>query len=229
MIRLHTSISTSRAARRAVCAALAATTCLSVNVMAGPPYQTDDPEPPDKGHWELFFAAAGSIESRDVSGTLPQLEINYGAIENLQVGASLQLACNVTDNRVVTYGPGDVELSAKYRFLTETSRRPQVAVFPRLDLPTGDNNRGLGNGNVRFFLPVWVQKSWGPWCAFGGGGYWFNPGSDNRNWAYAGAVLQRDFGQAVSVGAELFFYSAGAKRRSERARLEPGIPLALDK
>jgi hypothetical protein len=49
-----------------------------------------------------------------------------------------------------------------------------------------------------------LQKSWGPWTSYGGGGYWINPGEGNRNWVYAGWLLQRDFSKAVTLGGELF-------------------------
>lgn len=60
------------------------------------------------------------------------------------------------------FGVGDVEVGAKYRFVRETARRPQVGVFPMLELPTGDASRGLGNGQLCARLPVWLQKSAGP-------------------------------------------------------------------
>ena len=46
---------------------------------AGPPFLTDDPEPTDLGHWEIYaplFEADGT--GGDFEGTLGT-EINYGA------------------------------------------------------------------------------------------------------------------------------------------------------
>jgi hypothetical protein len=185
---------------------------LSVNSFAGPPYQTDDPEPPEKGHWELYLAAYASAEATGVLGGCPQFEANYGALDNLQLSIAPQMAFSAAlqGSRVsaVRYGLGDIELGAKYRFIQENGPCPQIAVYPQVVLPVGDQKRGLGNGMVQVFLPLWAQKSWGPWCMFGGGGYWYNPGTGNKNWAYAGAALQRDLCEAVSVGGELFFHSA---------------------
>src|SRR5947208_2934500 len=47
----------------------------------------------------------------------------------------------------------------------------QVGTFPITILPTGAESRGLGAGHVRQFLPLWVQKSFGDWTTYGGGGY----------------------------------------------------------
>ena len=43
-----------------------------------------------------------------------------------------------------------------------------------LELPTGNESRGLGEGRLHAFLPVWIQKSFADWTTYGGGGYWFN-------------------------------------------------------
>ena len=181
---------------------------LSANLFAGPPYQTDDPEPPEPGHWELFFAAYASAEATGIIGGCPQIELNYGAIENLQLSVAPQLSCSVSPQHVINYGLGDFEIGAKYRFLKESGPCPQAAFYPQVILPLGDKKRGLGNGNYQVFLPLWLQKSWGPWCAFGGGGYWFNRGPGNKDWVFTGAALQRDLGDVFSLGVELFFHSA---------------------
>ena len=70
--------------------------------------------------------------------------------------------------------------------------RPQVAVFPLVNLPTGDEDRGLGAGHVLVFLPMWFQKSFGDWTIDGGGGYWINQGGvGDKNFWFSGLLLQR--------------------------------------
>ena len=105
------------------------------------------------------------------------------------------------------YGYGDTELGAKYRFVQETSRLPQVGIFPLLEIPTGNADENLGSGHVQAFLPVWLQKSWGekdrPWTIYGGGGYHINPGAGNHDWGFFGVVLQRQVSKNVLVGGEL--------------------------
>jgi hypothetical protein len=53
-----------------------------------------------------------------------------------------------------------------------------------------------------------LQKSLGPWTIDGGGGYWFNPGSGNRNWWSAGWLLQRQLSSRLTLGAEIFHETA---------------------
>ena len=100
-------------------------------------------------------------------------------------------------------GYGDTEVGIKYRFIDETADHPQVAIYPTTEIPTGDSARGLGAGHTQLYLPAWLQKSWGAWTTYGGGGYWVNPGAGNRNWWFTGWMLQRQVLPNLAIGAEV--------------------------
>ena len=104
---------------------------------AGPPFLTDDPEPVDLGHWEVYGASQWSFARHDASGTSPHVEVNYGAVPELQLHAIVPAVLALASGAPAEYGIGDVELGAKYRFVDEGERRPQVGTFPLLLLPTG--------------------------------------------------------------------------------------------
>jgi hypothetical protein len=53
------------------------------------------------------------------------------------------------------------------------------------------------------YLPLWLQKDFGPWSAYGGG-YWINPGLGNRNFWFFGAALWRQVAAHLHLGAEVF-------------------------
>jgi hypothetical protein len=59
-------------------------------------------------------------------------------------------------------------------------------------------------------LPVWIQKSWGSWTSYGGGGYWIHPGPGNRNYWQTGALVQKDLNKYWTLGAEIFYYTSSA-------------------
>jgi hypothetical protein len=193
----------------------------AASLWAGPPYETDDPEPPALGHWEIILAGFTSAQAGGAAGGGPQLELNYGAGKDLQLSLSPQLSYDAPRSGPLNYGLGDTELGVKVRFLHETDRRPEAAFYPQVALPTGDAGRGLGNGAAQVFLPLWFQKSWGPWSSFGGGGYWIDPGAGNRNWTFLGAALQRDLGGRFSVGGELFYHSASQEPQYGIAGSDP--------
>jgi len=175
-------------------------------VLAGPPFITDDPEPVDYGHWEVYgFSMATHVQS-DTSGTLVGVEVNYGAAPNLQLHIIAPVALDAPSGGGMQTGPGDVELGVKYRFIDPGSNDwwPEVGVFPLVEVPTGDAERGLGSGHLHEFLPVWAQKNFGAWTTYGGGGYWINPGAGNRNYWFVGWLLQRQVTSQLALGGEIF-------------------------
>jgi hypothetical protein len=166
---------------------------------AGPPFLTDDPEPTDAGHWEIYaplFEAEGAGE--DFEGTFGA-EINYGAAKDVQVTVGLP-ASYVHDSTGWHWGAGDLEASVKYRFYEDEAAGVQIAAFPGITLPTA--SKGRGAGHVTALLPVWAQKDIGPWSVFGGGGYAVNPGAGNRDYWTGGVALARKLGERLLVGVE---------------------------
>jgi len=193
---------------------LAALCCLGALIaapaLAGPPFRTDDPEPVDLGHWEVYGFTAGTQVRGDTGGTLAGVEVNYGAAPNLQLHLIAPLAFDRTNGGALQAGMGDVELGAKYRFITpdEDDWYPQIGIFPLVEIPAGDSGRGLGAGKMQVFLPVWLQKDFGDWMSYGGGGFWSNPGAGNRDYWFAGWLLQYQFTKSLALGAEVFHQTA---------------------
>jgi hypothetical protein len=174
----------------------------------GPPFVTDDPEPVEYQHWEMYVASMHSELGGDWSGTAPQVEINYGAVSNLQLHTIFPLAYDSPPQGPGHYGSGDLELGAKYRFVQETNAWPQIGIFPLLELPTGSAHENLGNGHTEAFLPVWAQKSWGSWTVYGGAGYGLNSFSGSGNWGFGGVVLQKQVLTNLLVGVEVYHQTA---------------------
>ncbi len=168
------------------------------------------------------------MPSRDAgvwSGTAPHIEVNYGAVPNLQLHTIMPMSFVHSTDGTTTYGYGDTELGAKYRFLQESATRPMVGTFPLLEVPTGDRHRGLGSGQLRAFLPLWLQKSDGPWTTYGGGGYWINPGAGNHDWGFFGWQVQRQCFSNLNVGAEVFHSTVQAEGGAPETRFNIGLVL----
>ncbi len=171
---------------------------------AGPPFRTDDPEPVEFHHWEFYLASQLSHDDNGTTGTLPHVEVNYGIAFETQLHLIVPLSFNRLNTGDFSYGPGDIELGIKYRFIGESAFHPQVGVFPLLEIPTGNESKGLGNGHAQFFLPLWAQKSIGDWTLYGGGGYLFNFASDRANTIFLGQEGQYDISKSITLAAELF-------------------------
>ena len=177
---------------------------------AGPPFLTDDPEPVDYMHWEFYVSSVQQIESGSWNATLPHFEVNYGALPNVQVHVIAPLSFVHTD-RMRIYGYSDTEFGIKYRFVQETCSMPQIGTFPLVELPTGDQNDLLGHGTTQVYAPIWIQKTWGNFTTYGGAGYWFNPGSGNKNWLFTGYEGQYDFSEVLTLGGEFYYHTADAE------------------
>lgn len=176
---------------------------LAENTFAGPPFDTDDPEPVNYLHWEFYVSSMMEFEPGSDNLTLPHFEINYGAFPNTQIHLLAPLGY-VKYGRLSNYGYMDTELGFKYRFIN-TDNGFMVGIFPLAEIPTGNSSKQLGNGKAQFYVPLWLQKSWGKFTSYGGVGYWFNPGTGNKNWTFLGWEGQYDFSSYVTLGGEIFY------------------------
>ena len=183
-------------------------TLLPGALLAGPPFLTDDPQTVDFQHWEFYFA---SMDFKTIGGWVgdgPHVEINYGVVPNVQLHIIAPIAYNSPTIGSGHYGYGDTELGVKFRFIQETKSIPMVGIFPLLEVPTGSAKDGLGTGRVHALLPVWLQKTWGPWTAYGGGGYGINPGVGLQNYGFVGGVLQNQVAKPGLIVVEVYHQTA---------------------
>ena len=118
---------------------------------AGPPYVTDDPEPTDNGHYEVYAFDAGTSAHDGIEGQAG-IDCNYGGAENLQLTAVILLDYEKPAHQGTIAGFGNVELAVKYRFLHQEEFGWDVSVFPRLFL-AGASPR-VGDRHSSVLLPV---------------------------------------------------------------------------
>jgi hypothetical protein len=189
-------------------------------LFAGPPFQTDDPDPVPFHHFEAYaFSLSDGTRAGGTSLEFPAYEMNWGAAPNLQLHIILPMVTSFAPNGgPINFGYGDSELGAKYRFIKETKRRPEFGTFPFVELPTGNASRGLGVGATWYRLPLWAQKSWGPWTTYGGGGEVIAHAPGFQDYAFAGWLLQRQITKKLILGTETFGHGAeGAAATSTRS------------
>jgi len=180
----------------------------AAGTFAGPPFRTDDPIPVDHDHGEIYLFSTGTCESGGTSGVGPALEFNYGILPDTQFHIIAPMAYDAPDHEASHFGYGDTEIGVKYRMVHETGLLPAIGIFPLVEIPTGDQDRGLGNGEAQFFFPVWLQKDFGKWTTYGGGGYWIHPGPGNKDYWFSGILLQYAFSDLFYLGGEIFYQTA---------------------
>ena len=147
----------------------------------------------------------------------PAVEFNWGVLPNVQLHFIIPMACNFPSNAPDAppaglgpnaFGLGDIEIGAKFRLVQETKRRPMIGIFPMFEVPSGDSTRGLGVGKGWAKLPLWLQKSFGPWTTYGGAGEEIVPQTGYKDFTYGGWLVQRDIGKRWTLGAEVFSHGA---------------------
>ncbi len=180
----------------------------AASAFAGPPYVTDDPVPVGYLHSEFYLFSAGTNEAGGVSGVGPAVEYNYGILPNTMFHIIAPFAYDSPDDQGSHFGYGDTELGLKYQLIHGSDGLPMMGIFPLVEIPTGDQDKGLGNGKAQYFLPVWLQQDFGQWTAYGGGGYWINTGAGNSDYWFSGILVQYAFSEGLTVGSEIFHQTA---------------------
>ena len=208
---------------------LAATAALLIAgaAAAGPPFLTDDPEPIPYRHWEAYLFGTLDQSGGARAGQGPAVELNYGFAPDFMAHLIVPAAYVSPAAGPAASGWGDVTLGLKYRFVHETGHRPEVGIFPMLSLPTGSARRGLGNGRPVLQLPVWVQKSWGRWTTYGGGGVTLNDAPGARSSGFAGWLVERQVSPSLLLGGEVFSQGSTAVDAPGTTIVNAGGQIAL--
>ena len=185
--------------------------------LAGPPYQTDDPEPTELGHWEIYNPhfdgrAAGMTARR----TRPQLWCRGGP----QLTATLPVAFAQNPAAAGAVAAATSSSAQNTDSSDDESNGWQAAVFPRVILPTAA--RDLGGPHSRPAAAVGAEGS-GQKSVFGGGGYEINPGRDNRDFWQAGVAVTHDFSKSTALGAELAWQSSDTRDGKSSTGVNVGL------
>jgi len=177
----------------------------AARAMAGPPFVTDDPDPTEYRHWEIYTGFQYENDGGGNTATSnPFAEFNYGAMPNVQTSFAAQ-------------SNGIMEFGIKTRFVQESASRPQISFYPSVQTPA------LAGARAVTFLPVWLQKSSGSWTAFGGGGVYLNSNLGMRDSTFVGGALERTISPWMTLGAELYHQSADTLGESDTTAANLGV------
>ncbi|MBY0501477.1 MAG: transporter [Alphaproteobacteria bacterium] len=171
-------------------------------------FLTNTPQTLEHMQKRVYISSAIAKATNQRTIVLPGIEYDLGLLPDFQSYFVVPIVQSKLPMKHIEYGYGDVRLGFKYRFIHETNTIPQVAFYPIFTFPSGDPDRGLGNGGSLQSLPLWLQKSWGQWTLSGGGGYTFNHAPLKFNFFSGGALLRRYIGDRWMLGGE--FYLQGA-------------------
>jgi hypothetical protein len=177
---------------------------LAINLaQGGPPFVTDDPEPPPPGGWEINVPFILERTPNQTEMDAPLFDFNYG-LPDVQLKVEFPIKIVHEDGEGTAAGAGDLLLGVKWRFLNNEQSQFLLGTYPQLLLPTGDHGRGLGQGRPAFVLPLVAQKNWEKWTLYGNVGFWWQTAAETRDYFYVGTVLEREINARLTLGAELF-------------------------
>lgn len=133
--------------------ASAATLCEAAH-----PLLTDDPGTQGQGHhqWEINTDWG---RQNDGSSHAGGLTYTYGMRSNVDIFV------NVSHSRANSSGLNDASIGIKWRLWE--SQDASLALKPELLLPTGDENKGFGNGRVNSAFTVIGAYEYGKWKILG--------------------------------------------------------------
>ena len=179
---------------------------------AGAPFVTDDPEPVAEGKWEVNYAISKVWAHHSQSTTVPNIDINYGLTKNIQLHVQPSYSYQkVGDNK--QSGFNNTEIGMKYCFLHQEQDGTEfmLGVYPKLQLPTGDQKLGEASGRVQAFLPLWAQLNTDKWIFYGGAGYKINNFSGGKDSWFLGGTAMYEVTDKLKIGGELFRETASAQ------------------
>lgn len=127
---------------------------------AGPPLITNDPDTPGDGHWEINLALAGEQGHDAWDLGLPDLDINYGLGERIQLSVHMAWQHAREFGAPWHSGAAPVELALRWRFLDEETAGVSMAIQPHwtTSLSSAAVRAGLAPDGDEFALPLQVSR-----------------------------------------------------------------------
>ena len=126
---------------------------------------TDDPGTPGPGKWENNIALAFEHRSGETSYDLPEIDLNYGVGEHIQLTLQTAPVLLKREDHGPIGGLGGTEAAVKWRFLDEEKHGFDMSMFPRVifNVQQSSARRGLAEDGTRFQIPFQGAKTFGRW------------------------------------------------------------------
>jgi len=134
----------------------------AAQTQAGPPFITDDPDTPGANNWEINAAVIGAQSHRHWDLAAPDLDINYGWGEHVQLKVDVNWASTLASDGRLISGFGATDFGVKWRFVDQDKSGFALSVYPQLltNLVSSSAGRGLATADREFFLPAEFSTEW---------------------------------------------------------------------
>lgn len=189
----------------------------AMRAQGAPPMNTNDPDTPGNGHWELNFGAAHARTASGHETELPIFDFNYGVGEHVQVAYEIAGVRAHEDGVGTESGLTNSTVGLKWRFLDADKAGFAASVYPQLEFNNPGSSaerKGLAEHGATLSLPFQVQHDFTDFSLGLEAGHVFHFQRADE-WFY-GATVGHDFTETLTLGVELF---GSASNRFDRSSL----------
>lgn len=206
-----------------VCAVLVA--MFTLPCWAGPPFITNDPDPPDPGQFEIITSMADFQAYRNNTqfGSLLGVEVNYGADPLTQLTVAVPSGFSRGPGSDMQLGIGDLVLEYKHRFGVDADKG-YFGVNPQVTFASGGQ---LGAGRMTADVPVLYQKQFGKTVVYTDLRYRWHASNNGGSYVFWGAVAERELNDKWTLGGELYALSRNQLYNGAPVRAYQGYNLGL--
>jgi hypothetical protein len=191
-------------------AAIASLAC----AQGGPPFITDDPGTPGNRHWEINLGWIGDHNPAQAYYQLPDIDMNYGWGDRIQLKYELPLAAATDENNTTRAGLGESLLGVKWRpYEHHRPGKPKsdenmdfsLGTYPQVSInnPTSAVRRGIVENGPQYYLPVEFTTKTGPIDFNGEVGRWIGNRNVPGRWG-RGLIAGHEFSERLELYAEIY-------------------------
>jgi hypothetical protein len=184
------------------------------HAQGGPPFITDDPGTPGNRHWEINLGWTGNHNPGQASYELPDIDMNYGWGDRIQLKYELPLAAATDRNNTTRAGLGESLLGVKWRpYEHHTAGEPKsgenisfsLGTYPQVSInnPTSAVRRGIVETGPQYYLPLEFTAKWGPIDFNGEVGRWFGNRDVPSRWG-RGLIAGHEFSPRLELYTEIY-------------------------
>ena len=195
---------------------IASAVFLALSLAAFPAFAMDTDDPgtvaPKNVEVEISGEYAKSAEGGE---TGLSIAATTGILQNLDFGLTLPYTITDPDAGGGESGIGDLEAGLKFRFLEGEGARPALALTAGASIPTGDEDKGLGSGEVDLSAALVAGFEFKPVNLYVNLGYGRLTSADTdagekADIFSASAAVEWAVTEPFAVNAEFLYESAGA-------------------
>src|SRR5689334_935496 len=176
----------------------------------------------------LYAAVSAGFASPEWSfeATLPWVQLD-GPATFLGIDAPLARGTTGRAPTDVVEGFADVALSLTRTVDLSADGATRLDFTGRVQLPTGEEDKGLSSGDTRYSLGLDLSQDFADWTFFVGGGWRFNGGSYQDGGF--GSVGLAWVGESVSVGAAYDYSEASTAGVEAASEISTWVSFAMGK